>query len=130
MSAEQMSAVEGVLNQLALQEAPRITVLNKSDQCANAQQLATLERLQQPACVISATTGQGIDSLLARLIERLALLLVEPSHLRLSIERADLLSLVYQSGHVLKRETVGGSIALTARIPERVKARLAEYLTT
>ena len=130
LAVEHMNAVEDVLKQLALQATPRITVLNKFDQCVDAQRVTTLERLQQPTCVMSAKTGQGIEQLLALLVAQLALLLVEPSHVRLPVERADLLSLIYQSGHVLQRETSGDGITVTARLPEPVKTRLAPYLTT
>ena len=69
---EQMEAVDGVLAELALQTKPRITVLNKADQVEDQPRLAALAQLYQPACAISAKTGQGIERLLTLLSEQIA----------------------------------------------------------
>ncbi len=130
LALDQAKAVEEVLTQLELQGKPMITVLNKRDRVEEQRRLAGLELAYAPACAISAKTGEGIERLRELIGEQLGLLLVEPSRLRVPVERADVIASVYQFGQVLRREEANGVIELTARLPDRRKALLSEYLSS
>ena len=61
---EQVTAVEKILEQLGLQEKTRLMVWNKAD-LAGAEQLAQVLR-NHGGVVISASTGEGLDTLLTK----------------------------------------------------------------
>jgi len=127
--AEHARAVEAVLQQLGLREKPVITVLNKRDLVQDARQLESLERAYAPAAAISAKTGEGLDRLFALMEQQFSSLLIEPVALRIPAERADLIALIYQSGHVLRRQEHDGVVELRARLPETLRASLSSFLS-
>lgn len=126
--AEHVQAVEEVLEELALNDKPMITVLNKRDLIQDPQQLPSLEHTYAPAAAISAQTGEGVDRLSALISEQLRLRLVEPARVRLPSERSDLIASVYRSGQVLRREDIDGVTELLARLPASVKGALAAHI--
>ena len=128
MASEHASAVDEVLAELELREKPTITVLNKCDLIEEPSRIESLTRAYQPAAAISAKTGQGIEALSARIGDQLALLLIEPTRLRIPAQRQDIVASIYRSGKVLKREEADETIQLTARLPAKLKASLSEYL--
>ena len=127
--SEHAQAVEEVLGQLELKEKPVITVLNKCDCIEDRSRIAALQRSYEPSAAISARTGEGLDRLGALIRDRLGLLLLEPSRLRVPAERSDILASVYRSGQVLRRLEVEGAIELFARLPAKLKADLAPFLS-
>ena len=126
--SEHAEAVEEVLARLKLKEKPTITGLNKRDQVEDAPRLEALERAYMPSCAISAKTGEGLDRLGALIVDHLRPLLIEPSRLFVPVERSDVLASIYQSGQVLRRQEINGTVELTARLPAKLKASLAAYL--
>jgi len=126
--SEHAKAVEEVLATLELQKKPIITVLNKRDRVEDALRLSALERAYEPSVAISAKTGAGVERLCRLMTDQLALLLVEPTHLRVPSERTDVVASVYQSGQVLTRRDIDGMVELTARLPSKFKASLSPYL--
>ena len=126
--SEHAEAVEEVLARLKLKEKPTITGLNKRDQVEDAPRLEALERAYMPSCAISAKTGEGLDRLGALIVDHLRPLLIEPSRLFVPAERSDVLASIYQSGQVLRRQEINGTVELTARLPAKLKASLAAYL--
>jgi len=128
LASAHAEAVEEVLQQLALQHKPVITVLNKCDRLEDPSRLAALTHAFAPAAAISAKTGQGIEQLTALIEERLSLSLSEPVRLRVPLARADILAAIYQSGHVLARTEADGALTIRVRLPDRLQAALAQYL--
>jgi GTP-binding protein HflX len=126
---EQAEAVERVLDELDLLEKPRLTVLNKQDQVADAAQVASLVRQFKPSVAISAKTGQGIEELTRRIEDQLRELLVAPSVFRVPIERADVLARLHQAGQVLQRETQDSAIRVVARVSSKLRSELKAFLT-
>ena len=125
--SEHAKAVEEVLAQLELEDKPVLTILNKRDRLEEAQRLAALELAYEPAVAVSAKTGEGLDRLLLLISDRLALLLVKPTYLRVPADRQDVIASVYQAGHVLKRREIDGSVELVARLPVKLAAALGAY---
>ena len=126
--SEHAKAVEEVLSELALQQKPLVTVLNKRDRVEDALRLCALERAYEPAVSISAKTGEGLERLRSLIAEQLGLLLVAPTALRVPAERSDLVASIYQSAQVLRRQEADGSIELLVRLPAKLKAELSAYL--
>lgn len=62
----QRAAVEGILHELQLDDAPRMLVFNKADR-------ALAESLDQAATYVSAKSGAGLPDLRAALVDRLSL---------------------------------------------------------
>lgn len=128
LASAHAEAVEEVLAQLALGDKPVITVLNKCDRVDDPPRLAAMTRAYAPAAAISAKTGQGIESFEALINEQLSLLLSEPIRLRVPLDRADVLAVIYQSGHVLARVETDGMLEIQARLPGRLEAALSAYI--
>ena len=126
---EHAEAVRDVLGQLQLEGKPTITVLNKTDQVKNLQVVSELQHAYQPAAAISAKTGQGLEALCGLITEQLRLLLIEPTKLRLPAQRPELVASVYRSGQVIRRQEVGETIELFARLPAKLKADLSTFVS-
>ena len=62
---EHLTAVEGLLEELGVAERPTILVLNKLDRVASERSLETLLTSRPRVVVVSATTGKGMEALLA-----------------------------------------------------------------
>ena len=128
LAAEHAEAVDEVLKELALQEKPMITVLNKRDRIEDPQQLAALIRVYEPAAATSAKTGEGLEALCRLIGDQLGLRLIEPTRLRIPSERADVVAAIYQSGQVLSRQESDGLLELAARLPAKLKASLQSFI--
>ena len=125
---EHANAVHQVLKQLELVDKPMVTVLNKRDRMNDASRLEALERLYAPSCATSAKTGEGLERLLGLIADQMSLLLVEPTRLRVPVERSELVASIYQAGKVLKRQQADGAIELTARLPATLKHALSSFI--
>lgn len=125
---EHASSVEAILEQLDLDDKPRITVLNKMDRVKDIGRLKSLAAAYPPSVVISAKTGEGMDSLLNAVGEALGMLLVEPIKLRIPIQQADVIASVYREGQVLKRSDFDTQVEFSARLPAKARRQLERYI--
>ncbi len=125
---EHVSAVEKVLERLTITGKPVITVLNKQDQVQDAARLSSLGRIYAPAMAVSAKTGEGLRALCQVVAERLGLLLIRPTHLRIPVERADLVASIYRTGQVLERREQDGVLEITVRLSAKLRSQLAAYV--
>ena len=66
----QLAAVDSILESLDLQETPRLLVLNKIDRL-DPEALTILQEVHQGAVFLSATTGEGLDTLSAVVVSRI-----------------------------------------------------------
>lgn len=99
----QLKAVESILQQLNLQEKPRIYVFNKIDCVEQIPPLShRLER--ERCCYLSAVTGQNLDGLLAMMEE--TLIAANTYYVLLPMERAGLLHQAYATGQVTQLEYI------------------------
>ncbi len=125
--SEHATAVDEVLKELQLSDKPVMTVLNKRDLLPDQGRLEAMRRLYPLSVGISAKTGDGIDDLLVSMETQLEALLVEPSVLRIPTERMDVVASVYQTAHVLSRQSDEGYITLTVRLAPRTGGQFASY---
>lgn len=106
----QLEAVEDILQQLGLQEKPRIYVFNKIDRVEALPPLTSrLER--ESCCYISAAQGLHVEELLQMMADRLVQMLC--TQVRLPMSQAGLLNLAYRSGQVSEPEYTAEEICFT-----------------
>jgi len=120
---EQIDAARRVLADLGCADKPTIMAFNKSDVVPDRERLEERMSRHEHAVAISALTGDGIDTLLGLVGERLEQLLV-PVELILPWNAQDLLPEVHTRGRVLSEDFVENGVALTVRVPEDVANRL------
>ena len=124
--AEQMTAVEEVLQDLGAAETPRIDAINKIDRIA-PDTLKDIAAEVPDAVPISATRQIGLLNLLRRISQRLP----DPArrvHLVIPYTDGKILSQIYAQGRVLRREDRGDAMIVEAEVPSTVIERLRPYL--
>ncbi len=120
----QIDAVREVLGEIGAAERPELLVFNKADLAPDAADLAA----RHPGTVaVSARTGAGIDDFLTAVADRLRAgsTTIE---LLVPFERGDVLAAVHRLGEVLAEQPGEGGIAITARLGDEGRSRLAEFL--
>jgi GTP-binding protein HflX len=120
----QIEAVRAVLGEIGAGSVPELLALNKGDVSTEAKRLAE----RHPGSVtVSALTGEGIDSLLMAIGDRLratgrVLELVVP------YERGDILAAVHREGEVLMEHHGEGAARLRVRVDGVGASRFAEFV--
>jgi GTPase len=128
---EQIAAVNAVLTEIGAGEKSTIMVLNKMDRLnPNGTGAGALNRLQERhphAVAISATTGEGITSLLAEIGTQL-----RPKRefleLRVPHDQAAVIARLHQVGQVISRSYRGPAARFKVRIPPQHHAEFAPYI--
>jgi GTPase len=122
---EHMSAVYHVLEELGLEDRPVLTVMNKIDRLTEPNGLQR-ELGVEDGVAVSARTGEGLDTLLARIGD---LLRVTRSVFRLRVpyERGGILGRVYARGRVLGREDRPDGIWLDVEVPRALEGLVRPY---
>ncbi len=119
LAAERMNVVDAVLEEIGAGASPRLVVLNKIDLA-----LAGFRPAAGPdAVLVSARTGQGLDSLRAAIARRFASSREEVS-VTLAAERGDLVAMARRDGEVLSEEYRDGTLAMRALVSRPVAGRL------
>jgi GTP-binding protein HflX len=120
--AEQDAGVEKVLAELGVNDRPRLRVFNKIDKLDNETRNALSP--SNGNVYVSALQGTGLDELLRRVDEKMA---VDPlQRLRFSLPVADgrKLALVHGLGRVLKSELRDSKMIIDAELPASLVRRL------
>jgi GTP-binding protein HflX len=122
---EHMSAVYHVLEELGLEDRPALTVMNKIDRLAEPN--GYLRELEAEGGVaVSARTGEGFDTLLARVGDALCATRAA-CRLRVPYERVGILSRVYARGRVVGREDRADGIWLDVEVPRALEGLVGPY---
>lgn len=118
-AAAQIEAVEDTLAELEIDHLPMVVALNKADLLPEgADPIADLG-VEDPAVLVSAQTGAGMDALLTTLEAALTQYL-QPLHVLLPYQRGDLVGLLYERGQV-DTETHGEEgVEVYGRLPARL----------
>jgi GTP-binding protein HflX len=128
--AEQDAEVLKVLRELGVADRPRLHVLNKIDRLSE-EEIASLRRSnghgRDKVCT-SATTGEGLAELLARIDSAMPVDPLVRLRLRLPVSDGRHLSQVQARGRVLHSEVVNGHFLLEAELPESAARRLREFV--
>ena len=136
-AAQHTAHVLATLNEIGAAETPQILVLNKIDRIPGDPDPASLARriLSDPehqpagAVAISASTGQGFDTLLRKIDDTLALDPVSACVFRFPIAEGAPLHLLHERAKVTATRYTGDSVEVEALVPESIRRRLAGYLT-
>jgi GTPase len=122
--------VAKILRELGVENRPILRVLNKVDKLPplekhDLESLASRDGQDAGAPVlVSALTGEGIESLLARIDEAMPVDPVVIISLRLPLSEGRRLALVHAMGRVLKSTVDDSHMRLDAEVPESLVRRL------
>ena len=126
LAVEHAEASIEVLRELEVHDKPIITVLNKIDKAENTS-IQTQMRLLYPKTVpISATTGEGIEDLVERMMQALAdrrTIL----NLRIPQSNYELVSKVLAEAQVMHQDYEDNDVLLRAEIPTHMLHLVEEY---
>jgi len=126
-ASEQADAVYEVLGEMGVLEKPIITVLNKIDIIPESGSIDRLSAQFDRPVRVSATKHMGFDQMFARILEYTA---GKVSTIEVLVPCSDpkTLSMIYEEGHVLKREDLQDSVRIVAEVPVRLKNYLSKVL--
>jgi GTP-binding protein HflX len=124
---EQAAAVEATLRGIGATEAPVLVALNKIDRLPDPAEVRELVAEFPNSLAISARTGQGIETLLARIESVLDASLVSVL-VRLPYEQGELVAMIHQQGHVEREEHGPEGTLIEGRIPARLLAAIRPYV--
>ncbi len=120
-----MDAVHAVLAEIGAHEVPELVVFNKAD-LAGSEGKRLLDRL--PGSVLaSASTGDGIDGVLAALGTRLRAL-ARVAELVVPYDRGDVVAALHRHGEVLSEQHEAEATRLRVRLRSPEIERFAEFL--
>jgi GTP-binding protein HflX len=120
--AEQDEEVEKVLEELGVDDRPRLHVFNKIDLLAPGE-LDALYR-GNGNVYVSARAGTGLDGLLRRIDEAMPVDPLVRLRLRLPVSDGRTIAMVHACGRVLHSQVEDGHFCLDAEIPESLARRL------
>lgn len=124
---EQITAVEGVLEEIGAQGKPTLMVLNKVDLLTRPEALERFQHLYPHAVAVSATNGTGIPELLEELGSALRpvreFLEVSVPH-----EESAVIARLHSVGQVLERDYKGKKAKFKVRIPPHLHAEFKPYI--
>jgi GTPase len=120
------AAVEDVLTEIKADAVPEILVLAKADQIDDERR-AELQRRHPGAVLVSAVTGEGIDTLVQRIEDEFARTLQDVELLIPYASGARLAELHHLAGD-LEREDTPDGVRVMARLPGAVAARYQEFV--
>ena len=124
---EQIGAVNGVLHEIGADELPLELVINKID-AVDALHRRRLANRFPDSLQVSALTGEGLDELRERIVDRFAERF-EAVRLLLPYDEGGKLNELYALGAPIEeREDTTEGVLVVARLPRREVRRFAPYL--
>ena len=123
---EQTQEALAVLKELGATKHPMITVLNKIDVCESPSLIQKFKLAFPKTVAISATTGQGFEELVERMIEEISSLRTVV-RLRIPQNRYDLVTDLMQEGHVLLVDYEENDVLLSIEIPKHLEYKVQEF---
>ncbi|MFG2600650.1 GTPase HflX [Streptomyces sp. NPDC048462] len=121
----QIEAVRTVIGEIGGEGVPELVVINKAD-AATADALARLKLAEPTAIAVSARTGEGIEDLLARVMEELPHPEIEVEVL-VPYTEGQLVARVHDSGEVLEESHEENGTRLKANVDAPLAADLEAY---
>lgn len=127
---QHIEAVDEVLGELEVGDIPVLLVLNKVDALDEAAWVAAETRLGElvgEAVPISARTGQGLPGLLEA-VERTLYAELSPLDIVVPYSAGQYITMFHEQGLVESTEPLAQGLRMRGRAPERVAARLREFV--
>jgi GTPase len=122
---EMTRAVEEVLHEIDAEEAPRILVLGKAD-LIDDDRRAELGHRHPDAILVSAVTGEGLDTLTDRIEQEFARTL-QSVELLIPYQDGNRLAELHHLAGDLEREETPEGVRVLARLPATVAARYRPF---
>jgi GTPase len=122
----QIAAVRTVLDEIGGDKVPEMIVFNKAD-AVDEDTVADLVHWHPGSCAVSAATGQGFETMLSALSERLRLV-ASTVELLVPYDRGDLLAAVHREGEVVSTEHTDTGTRVTARLASAGRGRFADLI--
>jgi GTP-binding protein HflX len=120
----QISAVRAVLEEIGADRVPELLAFNKADITREAKRLTE----SHPGSVsLSAVTGEGVDSLLSTVGDRLRAM-TDVVELVVPFDRGDVVAAVHREGEVLVEQHEEGGTRLRARLDDVGVSRFREFV--
>jgi len=121
----QIDAVHAVLAEIEADRVPELVVFNKSDLAG--EEAKRLAKLHPGSVAISAATGEGIDTLLLAVSDRLRALSAV-TELLIPYDRGDVLAAVHREGELLSSSHEAAGVRVRARLSGPSVGRLADFV--
>ncbi len=125
-AAAQIEAVEDTLAELEVDHLPCVVALNKADLLSEGINPVHSLGITNPAVLVSARTGQGMEELMVA-IEAAMVGSLQPIHVLIPYNRGDLLSLFHERGQVDGEEHGADGFVLYGRLPARLVPYFEPY---
>jgi GTP-binding protein HflX len=126
--SEMIRAVDDVLAEIGVVEMDSHLVLNKVDLVSDERR-EQLRHRHPGASLVSAQTGEGLETLRVTIAERLAARLV-PVDLLVPYSDGEVLDTLHQQAADLRREDRADGVRVVAKLPAPLAARLGRFSTT
>ncbi len=123
----QIAAVRVVLSEIGADKVPELMVVNKADIAQDAAKLLVAQH--EGSICVSAKTGEGFDSFLRTLGDRLRALTVIVE-LLVPYSRGDVLAAVHREGEIVSTSEAPDGMRIRARLADSSAGRLAEFVVT
>jgi GTPase len=121
---EQIEAVRSVLAEIGADRVPELLAFNKTDVAPEAKRLVD----RHPGSVmLSALTGEGLDELLATVVERLRAL-APVVELVVPYDRGDVVAALHREGEVLSETHEAHATRMRARLRAEGAGRFGEFV--
>ncbi len=123
---DRIRTVAGVLKEIGNPSQPELKVYNKIDLLPEEEGSQRILHLPEGQ-MVSAVTGEGLRELLTRIKD---LLFREAIEITLTIpyDRGELLTLLYDSSHILERDDLAGGVELRVRGPRPILQKVLQTL--
>ena len=124
---EQIAAVNVVLAEIGAADKPTVMIFNKTDLLPNREVASRFLEHHPHAVAISATTGDGLQALLAEIGSRLR---PEREFVQVAVphERADVIARLHKVGHVVERRFYPKTARLKVRLPPHHHGEFAPFI--
>jgi GTPase len=119
------SAVEEVLSEIGAEEASRVLVLGKAD-LVDDDRRAELANRHPTAVLVSAVSGEGLQTLVQRIVDEFARSLREVE-LLIPFDEGGRLAELHQIAGDLEREETPDGVRVVVRLPPTVAARYQPF---
>ncbi|MEN8239925.1 MAG: GTPase HflX, partial [Actinomycetota bacterium] len=124
----QVASVHAVLNEIGAETVDEVIVFNKTD-AVDETTLSRLTAMHAEAVFISARTGDGVPTLLQRVVAGLDAKTIE-LQLQIPYDRGDLLADLHTSADVLATDHNDTGTAVKVRLPHEEAARFRSFVLT
>lgn len=121
----QITAVREVLAEIGADQVPEFIVFNKADTVPDHG--ASLVTEHQGSVAVSAMNGDGLDTMLRRLADRMRAI-SKVTDLLVPFERGDVMAAVHREGEVVSIEEHEHGLRVRARLSEASRGRLREFV--